>query len=101
MAMQPAVERHWRPPHLRGSDGVASDDRRRFPSQPVNNRTREKGGARKRGERKEEGWRGGGRERVLSGEICVSESVSVSPGRNRLGPPKQCNLVWILSPFSY
>ena len=31
----------------------------------------------------------------------LSESVSVSLGRNRLGPPKQCNLVWILSPIPY
>ena len=30
-----------------------------------------------------------------------SESVSVSPGRNRLGPPKQCNFAWALSPISY
>ena len=29
------------------------------------------------------------------------ESVSVSPGRNRLGPPKQCNFAWALSPISY
>ena len=30
-----------------------------------------------------------------------SESVSVSPGRNRLCPPKQCNFAWALSPISY
>ena len=35
------------------------------------------------------------------GNTGLSESVSVSLGRNRLGPPKQCNLVWILSPLSY
>ena len=35
------------------------------------------------------------------GNTGLSKSVSVSPGRNRLGTPKQCNLVWILSPFSY
>ena len=30
-----------------------------------------------------------------------SESLSVSPGRNRLGPPKQCNFAWALSPISF
>ena len=31
----------------------------------------------------------------------LSESVSVSLGRNRLGPPKQCNFVLTLRPISY
>ena len=29
----------------------------------------------------------------------LSESVSVSPGRNRLGPPKQCNFLQTLRPI--
>ena len=65
--MQPAVERDWRPPHLRGPDGVvssSSDSRRRFPSQPVNNnRTMGKRGAWERGgEARGGGERDGGEE---------------------------------------
>jgi len=54
VAVQRVAERDVRPPHRGGSDGVASsarNDRRWYPSQPVNNRTMEKGweGERERG----------------------------------------------------